>query len=89
MLFRSMEFLDADGECSPVIVEDAEAEKNAVQKVMRDHIAAIRAIAEKNNFTLTLQRTDKPLHHALLSIYGISPDDVSPVRAGPQSGPEI
>lgn len=82
-----MEFLDADGECPSVIVENVGAEKDSIQEIMREHIKSIRAIAEKNNFRLTVQRTDRPLHHALLDIYGILPDDIPP--AGPESRREI
>lgn len=74
-----MEFLDADGECPPVIVENVDAEKNSIRNIVEKHIEFVRAIAEKNNFRLTVQRTDGPLHHALLDIYGLLPDDISPV----------
>jgi uncharacterized protein (DUF58 family) len=51
----------------------AESMKAAYQEKMREHIDGIEKICKAKGFKLILQRTDEPLHNALLSIYGLRP----------------
>jgi uncharacterized protein (DUF58 family) len=57
----------------------AETLKEQYQEKMRQHIDNLQELARAKGFRFILQRTDEPLHDALLSIYGIS--SKSPVNS--------
>ena len=49
-----------------------ESLKTAYQEKMRAHIAEVQRLCALKGFRFILQRTDRPLHNALLAIYGLS-----------------
>jgi len=55
--------------------EKAEAMKDAYLEKMGTHIDWLESVCKAKGFTLILQRTDKPLHDGLMSIYGLAPND--------------
>lgn len=51
-----------------------EALKAAYQMEMKNHIDAIEKICAAKGFRFILQRSDRPLYNALMTIYGLSPN---------------
>jgi uncharacterized protein (DUF58 family) len=52
----------------------AESMRAAYQQKMREHLQQIEAICKAKGFKLIVQRTDEPLHNALMAIYGLRPN---------------
>lgn len=76
-----IELKDMDGEARSVILEDAARQRQSIRDFMERHIQNVEKIAAKKGFGFVLQRTDRPLHNALLKIYGCTlEDEPSPVN---------
>jgi uncharacterized protein (DUF58 family) len=52
----------------------AESMRSAYQDKMREHMDWLETMCKAKGFTLILQRTDEPLHNALMKIYGLHPN---------------
>lgn len=50
----------------------AEAMKEKYLQQMHDHILRVNDICKAKGFKLIIQRTDEPLHNALMAVYGLS-----------------
>jgi len=51
----------------------AETMQDAYKKRMTQHINEVEKLCKAKGFTLIVQRTDKPLHNALMALYGLTP----------------
>lgn len=67
------EFKGMEGEGTKAF-KKAESMRVAYQEKMRAHIDGIEAICRTKGFRFIVQRTDQPLHNALLAIYGLTPN---------------
>jgi uncharacterized protein (DUF58 family) len=66
------EFQGMEGE-GRIAFKKAESLQEAYKKTMQERIEWIKRLCAAKGFEFILQRTDKPLHEGLLSIYGLSP----------------
>lgn len=66
-----VEFNGLEGEGKKAF-KKAETMQAMYQEKMQAHIQMLREICVAKGFRFILQRTDEPLHHGLLSIYGLS-----------------
>lgn len=73
-----MEFNGLEGEGKQAF-KKAETLRDKYHQAMRAHVETVKRICESKGFTFIMQRTDEPLHNALLAIYGLAPD--APARS--------
>jgi uncharacterized protein (DUF58 family) len=86
--FRGSIEFNAPGEKDTVNLKKAESLRDKYKSSMNRHINDIKQICENKGFTFIMQRTDKPLHHALLKIYGLPADTLEcTVEKTPEPAP--
>ncbi len=66
-----VEFQGMEGEGKKSF-KKVETMRSLYQEKMRDHILEVQRLSAAKGFQLIIQRTDEPLHDALLAIYGLS-----------------
>lgn len=66
-------FRGLEGEGTHVF-KKAQSVRNEYQEKIGKHIEWLRGLAHHKGYEFIIQRTDKPLHHSLLQIYGVNPN---------------
>lgn len=65
-------FRGLEGEGTHVF-KKAQSVRHEYQEKIGKHIEWLRGLAQHKGYEFIIQRTDKPLHHSLLQIYGVNP----------------
>lgn len=65
-------FKGLEGEGTHVF-KKAQSVRHEYQEKIGKHIEWLRDLAQHKGYEFMIQRTDKPLHHSLLRIYGVNP----------------